>query len=755
MNEIITFVSIFILFLLGVIVIFNQKVNFKSFSFFSIIILFSLVNIADYLSFNTPSENLTLFYIRSTAFLGYILILSLLVFIDSFSIKKINEKYIKKLIYLTILSLFMELLIFSNLTFKSVTISKNITPQLGFGIYIFVIINILTVIYLLYKFYIGYKKSNSYQKLQIQYIYLSFSLFFIFVIIFNILLPIFFKIDQFSIITQNLYTILIFLIISYSITQRKLFNLAIATRAILIYLLSYIILIITLIVSINILQLKITNDENLFEIIFSLIILIIFPILKKYISILLDRYIFRKISDTNKEVDNLFQSINKYLDIDNFFELLKNSILNIFGTNKIVLIINTSYDYNIYCYNIDKAIIEKNLQIINTPNNIIIIDYIDKKEDSKYRTLINSGIEVIIPIIYENMTIATILLGRKYSNDIYYRNDIDILNKISLQLSLFINNINLYKKTKDFSLNLQDKIATATKELEENNNKLKRANEELKGLDQLKDDLISISSHELRTPASIVKGNVYMAQSTIKSYIKTLPKNKRNNEYIEKLDRYIQRSIESIESEIRIINTLLEASRMGKSNVPILPENLDLVSMIESQVDGFKKEAMSKGIKIIYKKNNIHMVYGDRTKVEEILGNLISNAIKYSERGEVEISTEDGKEFVTVHIKDDGVGIPEEEIPNLFQKFHRLNNYIGNPNDPKDTKHLLVRPGGTGLGLYVVKGLIERMNGKIWLESIVGKGSIFSFKIPVAKDVEQYDNTQFQTQDVFKKLKLK
>ena len=149
MSEIITFVSVFVLLLLGILVVLNQKVNFKSFSFFSIIIIFSLVNITDYLSFNTPNENLTLFYIRTTAFLGYILILSLLIFIDSFSLKKINDRYIKKLIYLTILSLFMELLLFSNITFKSVTIYKNITPQLGFGIYIFIIINTCTILYLL------------------------------------------------------------------------------------------------------------------------------------------------------------------------------------------------------------------------------------------------------------------------------------------------------------------------------------------------------------------------------------------------------------------------------------------------------------------------------------------------------------------------------------------------------------------------------------------------------------------------------
>ena len=385
-------------------------------------------------------------------------------------------------------------------------------------------------------------------------------------------------------------------------------------------------------------------------------------------------------------------------------------------------------------------------------NYIFIYDIKDKKLFDQFQ---EKNIEVISILKTSSDIVGCIFWKNKVNFNFYLISDLNFVKSQTNQFNLFITRSIIFEENKDILLNLQQMVTNATKELEENNKKLEKANEDLKGLDQLKDDLISISSHELRTPASIVKGNVYMAQSTIRSYIKTLPKGKKDNEYIEKLDRYIQRSIESIESEIRIINTLLEASRMGNSNVPILPENLDLVSMIESQVDGFKKEANIKGIKILYKKDNINMIYGDRTKVEEVLGNLISNAIKYSERGEVEISTEDNGEFVTVHVKDDGVGIPEEEIPNLFQKFHRLNNYVGNPNDPKDTKHLLVRPGGTGLGLYVVKGLVERMGGKIWLDSIVGKGSIFSFTIPVAKDIEEYDNSKFQTQDVFKKLKLK
>lgn len=343
---------------------------------------------------------------------------------------------------------------------------------------------------------------------------------------------------------------------------------------------------------------------------------------------------------------------------------------------------------------------------------------------------------------------AVVLKSKEVEIYIHTKKD---LNPFSTEEEILLRRISKYLfitfQKLDLIGGLQDRINQAVSELERKNKDLEKANEEMKGVDKMKDDLLSIASHELRTPASIVKGNIYMAKSSID---KLKISDKKDKDEIDKLERYISRSVESIENEIRIVNTLLEASRLGKEDMSIFPEYIDLDAMIASQIDAFKKDADAKGVQLKQIVGHVGMSVGDKTKIEEVIGNLITNAIKYSEHGIIEVSTEKNDKEVIVHVKDHGVGIKEEDIATLFQKFHRLHNYTGDPNDPQ---HLLVRPGGTGLGLYVVKGIIERHGGRVWVNSKIGEGSTFSFSLPNRNLESSNDDTV--SKDMFKVLGLR
>ncbi len=743
-----TFISAFIILIFGFFVFFNGKRVYKNVSFLIVTIFFFALNIVDYYSFTSNSRSLTLLFIRLTVFLGFSLIISIYFFSRSFLTQNIWKKEEKIVLLFLLYELLFSLLIFSPLTFSGVHLHPTITPTVNIGIAFFLIANIFNITLIIRNFYIKYKQSISQEKAQIKYILFGFSFFFISVLIFNVTLPLFFHNTEFNLLLENLYPVFIFFLISYAIIRQRLFNMTIAIRNILIYLSSFILLVLFDLLIDYVLNFQLTLIELFIEILFSTLIVILFPLFHELSQQVLDKVIFKRISNTKEEIDHLLESINTNIDIDKFFSIFSKSIEKIFGISKIAFVIVASdASLDIHSLGIDNNLIRENFSKLSNLKDIFLLS---ESEDENFESLNMSDVDIILPIISDNNLLCLILLGRKKSGDPYYTNDIKILRQLKVQIAIFITNLRLYKEVLDFNNHLEGKVKEATLELNKKNVELKKANEDLASLDKLKDDLLSIASHELRTPATIVKGNAYMAKALVDE-LKIKLKGREYRDDMERLDRYTSRTVESIENEIRIVNTLLEASRLGKTDITILPEYIDISSMIESQLIGFGRDAESKGLKIEYKDKGIkHQVFADKTRIEEVLGNLISNAIKYSEKGTIVISIEENNKELTVHIKDQGIGIAVDDVPKLFQKFHRLNNYTGDPNDPR---YLLVRPGGTGLGLYVVKGIIEKHGGRVWVDSKEGEGSTFSFTLPISKGVEA--KKQDDTKDMFKKLGLK
>ena len=317
----------------------------------------------------------------------------------------------------------------------------------------------------------------------------------------------------------------------------------------------------------------------------------------------------------------------------------------------------------------------------------------------------NSGVQLITAIKSGTSMVGMLCLGRKESNEVFTIGDIQLIENITTQLAVAIERAKLYGEVQQFNVKLQHEVEVATK-------KLKVQNEQLKEMDKIKDDLISIAGHELRTPATVAKGNLYLLKKKIDGPDR---------------DKYLERAEDAIEREAELVTILLEASRIGKDTLDLIVEPLKLEDMAKEAVEDHTSSAEKKGLKITFEKPKAphSEIYGDRTRVREIIDNLVTNAIKYTEKGSIKVWTEEKDEKVWFHIKDTGVGIPEEEIPNLFQKFYRIRNYTSG------TKHLL-RPGGTGLGLYVSKNLAKRHGGDVLVESKVGVGSTFSFYIPLA-----------------------
>lgn len=232
---------------------------------------------------------------------------------------------------------------------------------------------------------------------------------------------------------------------------------------------------------------------------------------------------------------------------------------------------------------------------------------------------------------------------------------------------------------------------------------------EIRSIDRMKTAFVSTVSHELRTPLTSIKG-----------FISTLLQDEDGTFYDFDMKREFYTIIDTeCDRLTRLISDLLNVSRIEAGRaLDLNPKPVTLTTLIEKVVS-VQKSYTNKHELVIDIQSELPTIVADEDKVDQILTNLTNNAIKYSpEGGKVTISATRYGERVRMCVSDQGMGIPKEHLPKVFDRFHRVDN--------RDTR----RVGGTGIGLYLVKHLVEAHGGKIWVDSEVGKGSKFIFELP-------------------------
>ncbi len=229
----------------------------------------------------------------------------------------------------------------------------------------------------------------------------------------------------------------------------------------------------------------------------------------------------------------------------------------------------------------------------------------------------------------------------------------------------------------------------------------------LKELDNMKSEFISIVSHELKTPLTSMREAANLLMEGV------------SGDLNEKQQRLIVIMGQGIERLIQMTSELLEMSKLESGMVPLQKEFVDMNTMVSDFISEVQHFAENSGILL----NAVYLpeerkVYLDRNKILRVLTNLTHNAIKYSDSGsEVELKLDTSDGHITVVIKDNGKGIPQEDIPLIFEKFYQSKTTRGH--------------SGIGLGLAISKSIVEAHGGKIYAKSCVGKGSVFSFTLPV------------------------
>lgn len=237
--------------------------------------------------------------------------------------------------------------------------------------------------------------------------------------------------------------------------------------------------------------------------------------------------------------------------------------------------------------------------------------------------------------------------------------------------------------------------------------------DEQKRQEQQRSDFISTASHEMRTPVASIQGFIELA---LNPKVATVD---------EKAKGYLEKAHESTKHLGELFQDLLTVSKSDDGRLSNNPKVIEIGEFLKELVEQNKLSAENKGLKVVYEntasdKSVAPLMYvsADSERLREVVLNLFDNAVKYTKNGMITVGASLKDQGVVIRVSDTGMGIANEDIPHLFQKFYRTDNTA--------TREI----GGTGLGLYICQQIVEIMNGRIWVESTVGAGSTFYVEIP-------------------------
>jgi signal transduction histidine kinase len=263
---------------------------------------------------------------------------------------------------------------------------------------------------------------------------------------------------------------------------------------------------------------------------------------------------------------------------------------------------------------------------------------------------------------------------------------------------------------------LQDRVAQATAELQ-------ASYEKLQELDKLKSQFLSIASHELKTPITAMSGFVQIAVRRIKRRLGAGRPNevdwKREEETLLEQLEVVQRQTGKL---ARLVDELLDVSRIESGRLELRVADVDLPELVADVMRRHQLMATKHDLRLRYDPDRKLSVRGDRDHLEQVLNNLIGNAMKYSpDGGPIEVTvSRAGETEIEFSIVDHGIGIRPAELARVFGLFYRSPD-----RNARDV-------GGMGLGLYITKEIVDRHNGRIWAESDVGQGTTFHVALPAS-----------------------
>lgn len=661
-------------------------------------------------------EKYLIFLYKICTNLGLLAILFFLCFVSFFRNNKIIiNRFLLMIIFIFVLLVFV---LPGDIVVKDIQINYDSPPRGQLNIlitYVFISLLFYMIFKSFYTLFSGYKNLDSLKRSQIRYVALGGVISIFGAILFDVVLPWVFNDERFYSLGPLSFVFFI-AFTSYAIIKHQLLDIRIVIQRGIIYSFSLAIVVSIYLLSILLLSF-VLNDKGIVTMTGAMVAIIIgiygVPIIERYFKRKTDKIFFKDRYDYSKELYDLSEILNNNINLEVLLEKTFNKLKKIFKVKKARIVLleqELVFDENAnlrpiqedFSIGAREAIINHERAVITGSDIDYLIEKINKEKDVKddYRKILKLAknyekkyhFEVFVAMVSRRKLIGLILLGPKMSGDVYNGEDINLLKTFAHQAAVALEKAQLYEKAKDYSRELEKKV--------------KKRTSRIKGLQEEQKQMMLEIAHGLQTPLTIIKGQLSILQKEIKD--------------TEKLDS-LEKSIDRIS---RFIYAMLRSAKLDSrdrsEHIPI-----DLSALLEEFLESVHIITQEKNIKIVNDIKEGIYIMGNKSEIEELLMNLISNSVKYMD------DNRDKRVIINLYrhknrhnkavltIEDTGIGINQEHLPNLFSKFYRI-------KDDMKTK-------GTGLGLVICKKIIEKHNGRIRVESLVGRGTKFIIDFPLEK----------------------
>jgi len=568
----------------------------------------------------------------------------------------------------------------------------------------------------LFILYLKYRRSTGATKNQVLYVLLAFLVPVVGSLPFNIILPLFqdYAHNYRYIWFGPIFLALMLIFIAYAIIKHRLLDIKFVLKKSAVYVLLFAIIILPA------LFIKyITFQHSVYLVFWTdlailIAVIILYPALSNFAYSLANKYFFTSLYNNQEVIAEVSDNLRSTLHTTAIYEYVYSALDRAMHMRSFA-VLSFSRERMEYCVEYNRGFEVKPGQTFQSDpelynlfvakNRTIVMDEINSKAFHNPDTLKTLNmlrrlqVEVLTPLNIKSGTVGMIALGPKESGDMYNHEDLNVLEIVGAQAAIAIENAWLFEETRNFNQKLKDEVEKATRDL-------RQANEKLKRLDAAKSEFISIASHQLRTPLTVIKGYISMILEGSFGRISATQKQALDKVY------------ESSERLIQLIENLLNISRIESGRLQYTFEPTDLAALVKDVVDDLKSVAKKKGLRFTYNapQKQLPKLQMDEEKMRQVVMNMIDNSIKYTKKGSVTVSLKQEYGRIKFCVQDTGIGISQEQKENLFKKFSR-------GSGPS-----LIHTEGTGLGLYVAKQIVEAHKGRIWAESRgENQGSCFCF----------------------------